>query len=185
MKPLHLVLVAALTLTPAAAGAAQPQARPAPRAVSPIAFVSVQKILTESAAAKAANQQLEALRKAKQDDVNARKKALDDTRLAIANAGGLFSGSRRAELQKIEQRQEAELKQATEEAQKAFVDLQHQLQAEMRTDLEKVINELARELPVQYILNADTALVWARGMTDLTSEVLQRLDAMSAKPAAK
>lgn len=177
MKPLHVALLAILALTPAAALVAQSRPAPAPQATSPIAFISVQKILTESGAAKAAAQQLETLRKTKQDEVNAKKKALDDTKLAIANAGGVFSGSRRAELQKIEQRQEAELKQATEDAQKAFLELQRQVQTEIRNDLGKVINEIARERPVQYILNADTSLVWARGATDLTAEVLERLNA--------
>jgi Skp family chaperone for outer membrane proteins len=183
MKPLYAVLVALLALSPVALFAVQ--SRPAAPPTSPIAFVSVQKILTESAAARAANQQLDALRKAKQDEVNAKKKALDDTRLALANAGGLFSGSRRAELQKTGQRQEAELKQATEDAQKAFTDLQHRLQTEMRDDLLKVINDLARERPVQYILNADTSLVWARGATDLTGDVLERLNAMKGAATAK
>jgi hypothetical protein len=35
------------------------------------------------------------------------------------------------------------------------------------------------------VLNADTSLVWARGATDLTPDVLERLDAMTAKAAAK
>jgi Skp family chaperone for outer membrane proteins len=177
MKPFYIALLAVLALTPAAALAVQSRPAASPQATSPIAFISVQKILTESSAAKAAAQQLEALRKTKQDEVNAKKKALDDTKLALANAGGVFSGSRRAELQKTEQQQEAALKQATEDAQKAFVELQHQLQTEIRNDLGKVINDVARERPVQYILNADTSLVWARGATDLTSEVLERLNA--------
>lgn len=173
----------ALALTPAAVLAVQ--SRPAPPPTSPIAFLSIQKLLTESTPAKTASQQLDALRKSKQDEVNAKKKALDETKLALANAGGIFSGSRRAELQTIEQRQETELKQATEEAQKAIIDLQRQLQTELRDDISRVIADIARERPVQYVLNADTSLVWARGATDLTPDVLERLDAMTAKAAAK
>jgi Skp family chaperone for outer membrane proteins len=176
MKPFYAALLAALVLTPAAVLAVQSRPAAAAQQTSPIAFISVQKILTESSAAKAAAQQLDTLRKTKQDEVNAKKKALDDTKLALANSGGVFSGSRRAELQKTEQQQEAALKQATEDAQKAFLELQHQLQTEIRNDLGKVINEVARERPVQYILNADTSLVWARNATDLTPEVLERLN---------
>ena len=153
----------------------------------------MQKVLSESGAAKAAGKQLDELRKAKADDVNAKKKALDETKLGIANAGGVFSSSKRAELKATEAKQEAALKQATEEAQKAFVELQRELQTGIRSDLGRVINEVTRERPVQYILNADTTLIWARDATDLTGEVLERLNVSSAtassatatKPAAK
>ena len=186
MKPLHVALLATLAFTPATRLAAQ--ARPAPAspassAVGPIAFISIQKLLTESAPAKEANQQLEVLRKAKQDDVNAKKKALDDTKLALANAGGVFSTSRRAELQKTEQRQEIELKTATEDAQKAFLELQRKLQGEIRTDIGRVLNDIMRERPsIQYVLNTETSIVWARNAgNDLTADVLERLNRLTRK----
>ena len=193
MKPLNIALLVGLALTPAVAFAVQTRQSAPPRPTSPIAFISMQRVLSESGAAKAASKQLDELRKTKADDVNAKKKALDETKLAIANAGGVFSSSKRAELKATEAKQEAALKQATEEAQKAFTDLQRELQTGIRNDLGRVINEVARERPVQYILNADTTLLWARDATDLTGEVLERLNASSAtassttatKPAAK
>lgn len=183
MKPLHLALLALAALPPVAALAVQSRPAAPTRVVSPIAYISVQKVLTESAPAKAAASRLEETRKSRTDEVNAKKKALDDTRLALANAGGIFSGSRRAELQRIAQRQETELKQATEDAQKAMVDLQRQVQTELRAELGRVINEVAREQPIQFVLNADTSLVWARNATDLTGEVLGLLNATPAAPA--
>jgi Skp family chaperone for outer membrane proteins len=173
MKPLHVALIASL-LVPSAAVAGQ--SRPATaRPAGGVVYVSVQKILTESDAAKNAAKEIEQARKSKTDEVNARKKALDDTRLALANAGGYFSGARRAELQKIEQRQEAELKQATEEAQKSLVELQRQVQTQLRT----------RDRSFDVVLNADTSLVWARNITDITNDVLERLNAATAAAARK
>jgi outer membrane protein len=183
MRPLHFALLVVLALPAAAASAGQARPVAPPRSGSSVAFVSVQKILTESAAAKAAGKQLDDLRKAKADEVNAKKKALDDTKLALVNAGGIFSSSKRAELKTQEQRQEAELKQVTEDAQKAFLDLQRQLQTEIRNDLVRVINEIAREKPIDLILNADTSLVWGRNITDLTGEVLERLNAAGSQKA--
>ncbi|MGC4081788.1 MAG: OmpH family outer membrane protein [Vicinamibacterales bacterium] len=181
MKPLHVALFV-LALTPA--GVLALQSRPAApvRPASPIAFLSVQKILNESQPAKAANKQLDDLRQARTEDVNRKKKAVDDTKLALANAGGVFSASRRAELRQTLQRQENELKQATDDAQKAFVDLQRQLQGEIRNDLVRAINDISQERALQYVLNADTSLVWARNATDLTGEILDRMNA-AAKPA--
>ncbi|MBS1819456.1 MAG: OmpH family outer membrane protein [Acidobacteria bacterium] len=174
-KPLHIALFL-LALAPVGVLAVQ-QSRPASvRPTSPIAFLSVQKVLNESAQAKAAAKQLDDLRKTRADDLNARKKKLDDTKLALANAGGVFSGSRRAELRSSVQRQEAELKQATEDAQKAILDLQHQLQGAIREDLVRALNDVARERPLQYVLNADTSLVWARDATDLTADILERMN---------
>lgn len=192
-KPLNVALLVGLALTPAVAFAVQTRQSAPPRPTSPIAFISMQRVLSESGAAKAAGKQLDELRKTKADDVTAKKKALDETKLAIANAGGVFSGSKRAELKATEAKQDAALKQATEEAQKAFVELQRELQTGLRSDLGRVINEVTRERPVQYILNADTTLLWARDAMDLTGEVLERLNASSAtassttatKPAAK
>ncbi|MFN8065229.1 MAG: OmpH family outer membrane protein [Vicinamibacterales bacterium] len=179
-KPLHIALFL-LALAPVGVLAVQ-QSRPAPaRATSPIAFLSVQKVLNESAQAKAAGKQLDDLRKARTDDINARKKKLDETKFALANAGGVFSGSRRAELRASVQRQEAELKQASEDAQKAVLDLQHQLQGAIRDDLVRALNDVARERPLQYVLNADTSLVWARDATDLTSEILDRMNNAAGK----
>jgi Skp family chaperone for outer membrane proteins len=183
MKPLHVALIASLLFPPAAyAGQSRPAA---PRSSGAVAYISVQKILTESDAAKNATREIEQARKAKTDEVNAKKKALDETRLALANAGGYFAGARRAELQKIEQRQEAELKQATEEAQKSLVELQRQVQTQLRNELARVIDQLAKDRSFDVVLNADTSLVWARNITDITNEVLERLNAATVASAQK
>jgi Skp family chaperone for outer membrane proteins len=176
MKPSFVILLLSLALAPAAVLAVQSRPAP-PRPAAPIAFVSVQRILSEATAAKTASKRLEELRKAKAEEVASKKKALDETRLALANAGGLFGGSKRAELTATEQRQEADLKQATDDAQKAFVDLQRTLQSDIRNDLSRVLDQLGREQPIQLILNTDTAVVWSRTGSDITTEVLERLNA--------
>ena len=144
MKPFHALLLA-VALTPAGILALQARPTAQARPSGPIAFVGMQRVLTESAAAKAAAARLDELRKAKAQEIAGKKKALDETKLALANAGGIFSGTKRAELKSTEQRQEAELRQATEDAQKAFTDLQHEVQAALRKDLGRVITDVARE----------------------------------------
>jgi Skp family chaperone for outer membrane proteins len=147
-----------------------------------IAFVSIQRILNEFAGAKSAARQIEDLRKAKMEDVQAKQKALEATRLEIANAGGLFSGSRRTDLHEKEKRQQAELQQASQQAQNEVQKLQADLQAQLRKDVSAVLESLARARGVQLVLNTDTAVVWAATGVDLTGDVLKALDAKSGTP---
>src|SRR5262245_5633024 len=112
------------------------------RAQYPIAYVSVNRILSEAADAKEGAKQLEALRQAKGKDLSARKQALDDTRLQIANAGGYFSSSKREQLKQQEKRQEVELQAATQQAQTEFTELTKKLQDNLRSELNSVLTEL-------------------------------------------
>ena len=73
-----------------------------------VASISLQLVLAEAAEAKAAAKQLEELRRAKAQDVQAKQKTLEARRLELANAGGLFSGGRRIEQQEREKKQAAE-----------------------------------------------------------------------------
>jgi Skp family chaperone for outer membrane proteins len=155
------------------------QARP----TVPIAYISVQRILTEADDAKAAAKQLEALRAQKTQEVNAKKKALDDTRLQIVNAGGVFSSTKRQQLTEVAKRQEAELQQATQQAQTDFQDLQKKVQDRLRHELGTIVTTLAQQRGVQYVLNQDVSIVLAPIGANWTEEVLQRLNAATAQNA--
>ena len=151
------------------------QARPS----LPIAYISVQRILSEADDAKAAAKELEALRAAKAQELNAKKRALDDTKLQIANAGGLFSGSRRQQLGELAKRQESDLQQATQQAQTDFQELQKKVQQRLTTELSTIISTLAQQRGVLYVLNQDTAIVYAPAAANWTAEVLERMNAAS------
>ena len=149
----------------------------------PIAYVSLQKILNESAQAKEATKQLEALRLAKTQDVKEKQKALEATRRELANAGGLFKASRRDALKAQETREHSELQQATQQAQIDLQNLQRQSQTDLRRELNDIMTDIVKRRSVQYVLNSDTAVIWAPAGADLTTEVLERLNA--AAPPAK
>jgi Skp family chaperone for outer membrane proteins len=152
------------------------QARSAP----PISYISVQRILAEADDAKAAAKELEALRAARAQDLNARKRALDDTKLQIANAGGIFSASKRQQLTELAKRQEAELQQATQQANNDFQELQKKVREQLTGELTAILRTLAQQRGVLYVLNQDTAVVLAPASADWTAEVLQQLNAASA-----
>jgi Skp family chaperone for outer membrane proteins len=151
------------------------QARSAP----PIAYISLQRILTESDDAKAAFKQLEAFRASSAQEVNMKKQTLEATRLQIANAGGIFSASKRLQLTDLAKRQELELQQATQKAQTDFADLQKKFQERLRADLSTVVTALAAERGVQYVLNQDAAVILAPKAGNWTDEVLQRLNKLT------
>jgi Skp family chaperone for outer membrane proteins len=143
---------------------------------SEIAYISLQRVLAEAADAKAAAKQLEETRRAKAQDVQAKQKALEATRLELANAGGLFSGRRRAELQEKEKRQAAELQQGMQQAQTDLQKLQTDLQNKLRSDMQAIVESLSKARGIRLVLNTDTAVVWASGGIDLTQEVLKSLN---------
>jgi len=178
MKIFSLALFAVGILAPVVDRAVQ-------RSPSPIAYISLQRISTEATEAKAAARKLETLRQAKTQDVNAKKQALDATRLKIANSGGVFSGSKRAELAKEESREQEELQRATQQAQTELQELGRQLQADLRRKLTDILADIANRRAVQIVLNSDSAVVWTKDSPDLTAEVLERLNAAAQTPAAK
>jgi Skp family chaperone for outer membrane proteins len=155
------------------------QVRPA----LPIAYISLQKILTEADDAKAATKELDALRAARAQEVTAKRHALDATKLEIANAGGVFSGSKRQQLTEVAKRQEAELQQATQRAQTDFQELQKKLQDRLRQELGTIVTALAQQRGVQYVLNQDVSIVLAPNGANWTAEVLERLNAATAQRA--
>jgi Skp family chaperone for outer membrane proteins len=157
-----------------------------PRAVTPIAYVSVQRISSQSNEGKAALKQLEALGQAKAQELRAKQQAVEAVHNQLANAGGVFQGSKRAELQKQEEQQRADLQKATQQAQVEVQTLQRQLQEKLGKELNAILSDMANKRSIQIVLNSDSAVVWAPQSGDLTAEVVERMNAAApAPPAAK
>jgi Skp family chaperone for outer membrane proteins len=153
------------------------------RSALPIAYISVQRILAEADEAKAGAKELEALRAARAQELTAKKRNLDDTKLQIANAGGMFSASKRQQLTELAKRQESELQQATQQANSDFQELQKKVREQLTNELNAIIRTLAQQRGVLYVLNQDAAVVLAPTSADWTSEVLQRLNIGAAQRA--
>lgn len=150
----------------------------------PIAYVSMQRVLAEADAAKAATKELEALRAEKTKELSDKKQALDATRLQIANAGGYFSAGRRAELVELAKRQEAELQQATQQSQVEFQEHGRKLQDQLRGEINAIVLNMAKLRGFQYVLNQDTAVLLAPPGVDLTADVLAQLKTNAAQREA-
>jgi Skp family chaperone for outer membrane proteins len=146
-----------------------------------IAIISAQRIRNESTEAKAANGRLDTLRQSKATELAEKQKALEATHQQLAQQGGLFSASKRAKVQADEDRQRAELKQASEQAGAEYQALQRQVQADLGKHLGAVVASLAKERRLRLVLNSDV-IVWAAPGMDMTTEVLAKLNAEEEKP---
>jgi Skp family chaperone for outer membrane proteins len=146
-------------------------------APGPVAYVSGQRIATESIAGKAAQTRLEAVRQQKTADLKSRQKAIEDTRQKLTVAG---PGSEREALQRVLQEQQIELARTNQQAQVDLQNLQREIVAELQPQVRSVLDELLKGTNVQIVLQRETAIVWAIPEGDLTSAVIARMDARSA-----
>ena len=155
----------------------------APRPQTPIAYISLQKILSESADAKNGAKQLESLGQERKQEVTAKQKALEATRLELANAGGILRGARRAELQDRVRQQESDLQRASQQAQADLQNLQRRIQADLRGRINGIVADIMKRRAIAFVLNEDSAIIAAPAAADLTREVLDRLNSAAASAA--
>jgi Skp family chaperone for outer membrane proteins len=92
----------------------------------------------------------------------------------LANAG--TPAPERDRLTQDQTRRRAELQQLTSQANTDFAAAQTRLQTELRGQLTPILADIAKQRGVDAILNGDT-IAWAAPATDVTNEVLQRLNA--------
>ena len=145
----------------------------------PVGYVSMQQVLSDATEAKAAAEQLKSTQQQKAGELRAMQQALAETRRQLGEPAALFQGKR---LREQEERQRTELEQAAAQAQLDIQTQQAQVQRVLRTRLNSVLGELARRHGLEIVLNQDTAILWAAPGLNLTSAVIDRLNATA--PAA-
>jgi Skp family chaperone for outer membrane proteins len=139
-----------------------------------VIIVSLQRIATQSNAGKRANQQLETLRQERARDLQAKQKELEDVVRQLAKDS--LPQADRERLSQDESRRRAELQQLTTQAQTEFQTAQARVNAEVRSQLTPILADIAKRSGVDAIFNSDT-IAWAAAGTDMTNEVVQRLNA--------
>ena len=176
MKTVPLWL--AITLGPALAAGAF-QKRPAPPG-GPVAYVVSQRISTETTEGKAGIARMQALQRERGADARTKQEALQATRRHIDATG---DSAERTRLQAQEQQQRTDLEKAVSQSQTDLQSLQRQISSEMAVKVKAAIADLVKGTGVQVVLSADTTVVWAAPGLDLTSPVIERLNAQPAAPA--
>lgn len=170
---------------PAPAPAAQAPAaapRPFPEGAK-IAYIDLQFIATNSVEGRAATGKIQEFTKKKTAELEGRQKSLEAMRNKLLQGGTVLSDSARGQMEKDIEKMARELQFAQQEAQSEQTSLTTELQSEFQTRLNPVIDQVAQEKGLHYVLSiADSGAVWVNTGLNISAEVMKRLDA--AKPAA-
>lgn len=150
-----------------------------------VAFVSIQRIAAQTKIGQASAKRLDTARQEKSRALAEKQQKVESLRLQIAQSGGVFYRSKREELEKQEQKERAELDRLKETAQSEIQALQREIQTAFQNDLKTALVELAQERDADVVLNADTAVVWAKPGFDLTEDAIKRVDGVDAARTKK
>ena len=170
------VWLAVTVLGAIAVGLAQPRAVTAP---GPVAYVSSQRISNETADGKAGVARLQTLQRERAADVRTRQQALETTRQKMTLAK---DDAARVRLRAEEQQQRTELERAAAQSQADFLSLQRQVSAEVATKVKAAVQEVVKGTEVHLVLNGESSVVWAAPGLDLTSAVIERMNAQPSAP---
>jgi Skp family chaperone for outer membrane proteins len=194
------VVLSAAPVFAQAAGQAKPAApapAPAPAAAQPppaplpppapfptgakIAFVNLQQVANLSGEGKISTAKVQALMQKKQQEAQAKSKALADAQAKLQSSGAILSDAARAQLEKDIERMNVEGQRFQQDAQAEINELSQQLQGEFQQKLFPVLEAVSKEKGVQVLLSAaDAGVVWAEAGLDLTLDTVKKLDAMAA-----
>jgi len=170
--------------TPAPPVQAAPPVQPFPVGTK-YAFVNIQQIAAESAAGVTLTGKVQALNQQKVNELNERNVALQAAQQKLDAGATVLSPAAAAQLQRDIERQQIDIQRFSEDAQQEVTALQTQLQEEFQLRLSPVIQEVATERELELLFSVtDSGLVWADESLDVTTEVIQRFDALGAATAA-
>jgi outer membrane protein len=176
----------------AAAAALAVLGAPAPAAAQAtvkVAVIDVRRLVTDSVTGKEALARLQKLQndkiaeaKAKQDEIDALRKKLNDGRLSLAD-------DKIAELEKQLDEKVTDFRRFQEDAEKDFNKTQEQTFADIERQVGPIIEQAGKDGGYTLIFNKfQSGLVYADDAVDITDQIVQRFDAAAkaaTKPAAK
>ncbi len=143
-----------------------------------VAFINPQRIFQESADGKAALTRVKTLTDKKQNENNAKQKALADNQQKLQGGGGVMSEAARGQLEKEIERQQLDLQRFQQDAQAEIQELQNEVQSDFARKVQPLIDKLAKEKQLHLVFNVnDAGFAWVEPGLDLTGEVIKQLDA--------
>jgi outer membrane protein len=175
-----------------AAPATQKPAEPAPAGQPPaaaqapkpfpegakIGYIDLQYIASNSAEGKAATAKIQEYAKKKTAELEGKQKALEAARNKLLPGGTVLSETARGQMEKEIDKMARELQFAQQEAQSEQQALTTDLQNDFQTRLNPIIDQVANEKGLHYVLSiADSGVIWANTGLNISAEVMKRLDA--------
>ena len=166
------------------APAAQPPAaaqapKPFPEGAK-IGYIDLQYIASSSAEGKAATAKIQEYAKKKTAELEGKQKALEAARNKLLQGGTVLSENARGQMEKEIDKMARELQFAQQEAQSEQQALTTDLQNDFQTRLNPIIDQVANEKGLHYVLSiADSGVIWANTGLNISAEVMKRLDAVA------
>jgi outer membrane protein len=171
---------------PATQKPAEPAAQPPAAAQAPkpfpegakIGYIDLQYIASNSAEGKSATAKIQEYAKKKTAELEGKQKALEAARSKLLQGGTVLSETARGQMEKEIDKMARELQFAQQEAQSEQQALTTDLQNDFQTRLNPIIDQVANEKGLHYVLSiADSGVIWANTGLNISAEVMKRLDA--------
>jgi outer membrane protein len=176
---------------PAQPPAAPAQPAPAPQPPQPfpagakIAFINPQRVFQESTEGKASLARVNALIQKKQKEGEDKAKALQGNQQKLQTSGSVMNEAARSQLEKEIERQQKEGERFQQDAQAEINELQQEVQNDFLKKVQPVLDQVATEKGLHMVLNAaEAGIAWAPQSLDISTDVIKKLDAATAKPSA-
>jgi Skp family chaperone for outer membrane proteins len=183
MRSLKIILGLALAGAMAAAAsssaqtAAAPPAAAGPALVPPtVALVDVQRVVADSAAGKSMLAQLEGERKKIRDQLARLEEELKNKDNELRRQRSILSQDAFNEQAQTLARTQAEDQRIAQERQEAFNKGANDAQAVIYDNMRDVIQQISGERRIGLVLRKDLVLALADKNTDITDDVIQRLN---------
>jgi Skp family chaperone for outer membrane proteins len=146
-----------------------------------VVYVSGSRVSAESAPGKAGAARIQAVQQARTADLRTRQQSIEAIRKELAAA---TTAEERSRLSAQESAQRFEFERVGAQAQVELQTVQREVANELRPKLSAVLGELLKGTKVEAVLNLETAVFWSTPALDITSAVIERLNAAEARPTA-
>ena len=153
------------------------------RPAGKVAIIDFQAALAGNTLGKKAQEQLAAEVNKRQTDMEKTQKSLEDAQNKLRTQANALSDAAKANLSRDVDRMTTELKRKNDDAQKELQEMQQNLLRPIAERLQKVLKAYASEMGYSVVFDAMT-VVWAAPASDITTEIIRRIDAdVAATPA--
>jgi outer membrane protein len=149
---------------------------------SGIAYFSLQRVFSQSAAGKDAIAKLTAIQAQESKPLEEKQKTLIAERQAFEIAAPQLSDSARTERIRQLERAELDTRRLFEDLQKHMMGVQRDAESAFLAKLKPILNEVVKEKSLLVLFNEDAGTIaWADITLDLTDEIVKRLDSSTTK----
>ena len=156
--------------------------------LSKVAVVDFERAVVECAEGKKSSDRFNATMQAKQTEIEKRQKELDEQQKKLQNGARTLSDLAKADLQRDIDRRTTELKRLNEDAQKDLQVMRNELLRPIAERATAILNGMAAEQGFTLVIdisNPENNVIWANPKSDITAELIKRIDAETAKEPAK